>query len=66
MTDKNITRREVLALGGAASALLLAACGGATEEPEPEPEAEDMEPVVEDDQASDSLPADEDEGDGLL
>lgn len=62
MTDKNITRREVLELGGAASALLLAACGGATEEPEPEPEAEDMEPVVEDDQASDSLPADEDEG----
>ena len=58
MSDTNVTRRDLLALGGAAGALLLSACGGADEESH---EEADMEPVIEDDHAPDSLPEDEGE-----
>ena len=46
-------------MGGTASALLLAACGGSAKEPDEEPV--DDGPVIEDDHAPDSLPEDEPE-----
>ena len=57
MAEKNMTRRELLAAGSAAGVLMLAACGRAAEEPKEE--SSDMEPVIEDDHAPDSLPEDD-------
>lgn len=54
MTNQSMTRRELLAFGGAAGALLLAGCSKSSEE---EPAIDES--VIEDNQAPDSLPADE-------
>jgi flavodoxin len=51
MSNQNMTRREALALGGVASTLLLAACGGTAEAPEEEPTTES---VAEEEQAPES------------